>query len=45
MEFVFLPWLLGIGGGTLLLSLLLLLSSNKYTRKKLKEMEQEDTSF
>ncbi|MDQ0862038.1 hypothetical protein [Bacillus sp. V2I10] len=45
MEFVFeawIPWLLWIGGGSLILSLFLLLSTNSYTKKKLKEMEQED---
>jgi hypothetical protein len=36
------PLLLCIGGGSLILSLLLLLSTNRYTKKKLKEMEQED---
>ena len=44
-EFVFeawQPWLLGIGGGSLILSMLLLLFTNSYTKKKLKEMEQED---
>jgi hypothetical protein len=48
MEFVFvewLPWLLWIGGGSLILFLLLLLSTNRYTKKKLKDMEQEDASF
>jgi ABC-type phosphate transport system permease subunit len=48
MEFVFikyLPWLLGIGVGSLILSLLMLLTTNRYTKKKLKELEQEDASF
>jgi hypothetical protein len=45
MEVVFgiwMPWLLWIQGGCLVLFLCLLLFTNRYTNKKLEEMEQED---
>jgi hypothetical protein len=45
METVFgtwIPWLLWIQGGCLVLFLLLLLFTNSYTKKKLEEMEQQD---
>lgn len=48
MEFIISDWmplLLLIGGGSLTLSLILLLVTNSYTKKKIKEMEHEETSI
>jgi hypothetical protein len=46
MEFIFealMPWMLLIASGCLILSLILLVMTNRYTRKKLEEMNQEDS--